>query len=133
MRHFTQAISEDDAKRKDMLLDIATEELSHLEVIGSIVSMLCKGVKAKLAEGTLEHGELMRDVFHGGESHILSILYGGGVPLMNSGGASWTAAYIDTMVRPTRRARRAHGRAAVEHRRGIASKDRLRAANHRDR
>jgi hypothetical protein len=41
-----------------------------LEVIGSIVSMLCKGVKAKLAEGTLEHGELMRDVFHDGESHI---------------------------------------------------------------
>ena len=43
MRYFTQAISEDDPKRKDMLLDIATEELSHLEVIGSIVSMLCKG------------------------------------------------------------------------------------------
>ena len=37
MRYFTQAMSEDDAKRKDMLLDIATEELSHLEVIGSIV------------------------------------------------------------------------------------------------
>ena len=76
MRYFTQAISEDDPKRKDMLLDIATEELSHLEVIGSIVSMLSKGVKAKLAEGTLEQGELMRDVFHGGESHIVLLLMG---------------------------------------------------------
>jgi Mn-containing catalase len=101
MRYFTQAISEDDAKRKDMLLDIATEELSHLEVIGSIVSMLSKGVKAKLAEGTLEQGELMRDVFHGGESHTLSILYGGGAPLINSGGVPWTAAYIDTIGEPT--------------------------------
>ena len=101
MRYFTQAISEDDPKRKDMLLDIATEELSHLEVIGSIVSMLSKGVKAKMAEGTLEQGELLRDVFHGGESHTLSILYGGGVPLMNSGGAPWTAAYIDTIGEPT--------------------------------
>ena len=51
MRYFTQGISEDDAGRKDMLIDIATEELSHLEVIGSLVVMLCKGVKGKLAEG----------------------------------------------------------------------------------
>ena len=48
MRYFTQAIGEDDSNRKDMLLDIATEELSHLEVIGSIVAMLSKGVKAKM-------------------------------------------------------------------------------------
>ena len=40
MRYFTQAIAEDDAGRKDMLYDIATEELSHLEVIGTIVCML---------------------------------------------------------------------------------------------
>src|SRR5919202_1077920 len=33
MRYFTQAVSEDDAGRKDMLFDIATDELSHLEVI----------------------------------------------------------------------------------------------------
>ena len=51
MRYFTQALAEDDPGRKDMLLDIATEELSHLEVIGSIVAMLNKGVKGQLAEG----------------------------------------------------------------------------------
>ena len=34
MRCFTRALSDDDPNRKDMLLDIATEELSHLEVIG---------------------------------------------------------------------------------------------------
>src|SRR5690348_15500828 len=61
MRYFTQALAETDPGRKDMLLDIATEELSHLEVIGSIVSMLGKGLKGKLAEG-LEEAELMADI-----------------------------------------------------------------------
>lgn len=32
-----------------MLLDIATEELSHLEVIGTLVAMLNKGAKGVLA------------------------------------------------------------------------------------
>src|SRR6185312_11292833 len=43
MRYFTQGLGEDDPGRKDMLLDIATEELSHLEVVGNLVSMLNKG------------------------------------------------------------------------------------------
>lgn len=34
-----------------MLLAIATKELSHLEVIGTVVAMLNKGAKGKLAEG----------------------------------------------------------------------------------
>ena len=37
-RYCTQAVSEDDPGRKDMLFDIATEELSHLEVIGNIAA-----------------------------------------------------------------------------------------------
>jgi Mn-containing catalase len=100
MRYFTQAISESDPGRKDMLHDIATEELSHLEVIGNIVVMLNKGMKAKMAEGA-EVGELMSDVFHGGESHLTSILYGGSAALVNSGGVPWTAAYVDSIGDPT--------------------------------
>jgi Mn-containing catalase len=100
MRYFTQALAESCPKRKDMLLDIATEELSHLEVIGSIVCMLNRGVNAKMAEGA-EQGELLRDVFSGGESHTTSLLYGGGAALVNSAGVPWTAAYIDTIGDPT--------------------------------
>src|SRR4051794_16447208 len=58
MRYFTQALSEEDPGRKDMLLDIATEELSHLEVIGSIIAMLNKGAKAQLTEQQLAEAEL---------------------------------------------------------------------------
>lgn len=100
MRYFTQALAENDPKRKDMLHDIATEELSHLEVIGNIIVMLNKGVKARMAEG-VETGELLSDVFHGGESHLTSLLYGGAPALINSGGVPWTAAYVDSIGDPT--------------------------------
>jgi Mn-containing catalase len=100
MRYFSQALAESDPGRKDMLLDIATEELSHLEVIGSIIVMMNKGVKGKLAEGT-DEGELLAEITQGGESHTLSLLYGGGAALINSGGAPWTAAYVDTIGEPT--------------------------------
>jgi len=102
MRYFTQALAEDDAGRKDMLLDIATEELSHLEVIGSIVSMLLKGAKGKLAEGALDQAEMYRSISGGGnDSHVTQLLYGAGPPLVNSAGVPWTAAYIDTIGDPT--------------------------------
>src|ERR1700710_1932608 len=58
MRYFTQGLAETDPGRKDLLLNIATEELSHLEVVGSIVVMLNKGVKAQLSEAALEEEDL---------------------------------------------------------------------------
>ena len=101
MRYFTQGLAEDDPGRKDMLLDIATEELSHLEVIGSIVSMLNKGAKSALSEASLEEADLYMSLNAGGNSHTQSILYGGGPSLTNSSGVPWTAAYIDSRGDPT--------------------------------
>lgn len=100
MRYFTQALGEDDPGRKDLLMDIATEELSHLEVIGSIVAMLNKGAKAQISEGQLEENELYLTMNQGGASHISNILYGG-VPLTNSVGLPWRAEYIDSRGEPT--------------------------------
>jgi Mn-containing catalase len=101
MRYFTQGLGELDAGRKDMLLDIATEELSHLEVIGSIVAMLNKGVKAQISEGAMEEAEMYLALNQGGDSHTQAILYGGGPALTNSSGVPWTAAYVDTRGDPT--------------------------------
>jgi Mn-containing catalase len=102
MRYFTQAVAEDDPGRRDMLFDIATEELSHLEVIGNIVVMLNKGAKGRLAEGVDEEGELYRRITGAGnDSHLTQVLYGAGAPLTNSGGVPWSAAYIDTIGEPT--------------------------------
>jgi len=102
MRYFTQGIAEDDPGRKDMLIDIATEELSHLEVIGSLVAMLNKGAKGRLAEAVEEEGELFRSLQGAGnDSHLTQVLYGGGPALINSGGQLWTAGYIDSIGEPT--------------------------------
>ncbi|GJH39316.1 manganese catalase family protein [Paraburkholderia hospita] len=101
-RYFTQAVAEDDPGRKDLLFDIATEELSHLEVIGSIVAMLNKGAKGQLAEAVEEEAELYRSLTAGGnDSHTTALLYGGGPALTNSAGVPWSAAYIDTIGEPT--------------------------------
>lgn len=102
MRYFTQALAEDDPGRKDMLLDIATEELSHLEVIGNIVAMLNKGAKGKLAEAAEAQADLYSTITKSGnDSHVTEVLYGGGPALVNSGGVPWTAAYIDSIGDPT--------------------------------
>ncbi|WP_116090450.1 manganese catalase family protein [Sphingomonas crusticola] len=101
MRYFTQALGDEDPGRKDMLLDIATEELSHLEVIGSIVAMLNKGVKAQLAEGQMEEVELYRTIGATGTSAKEALLFGGGPALIDSAGVPWTAAYVDSRGEPT--------------------------------
>ncbi|MED7668734.1 manganese catalase family protein [Pseudomonas moraviensis subsp. stanleyae] len=101
-RYFTQALAEEDPGRKDLLMDIATEELSHLEIIGSIIVMLNKGAKGRMAEGVEQEGELYRSLNgNGNDSHITSLLYGAGSPLTNSAGVPWTAAYVDTIGEPT--------------------------------
>jgi Mn-containing catalase len=102
MRYFTQAVAEEDPGRRDMLFDIATEELSHLEVIGNIVVMLNRGARGRLAEGVDSEGDMYRAISGAGnDSHVTQVLYGGGAPLVNSGGVPWSAAYIDTIGEPT--------------------------------
>jgi Mn-containing catalase len=102
MRYFTQSLAEFDQGRKDMLLDIATEELSHLEVIGTVVSMLNKGARGKIADATEDQAQMYREISGSqNDSHVTQLLYGAGTPLTNSAGFPWTAAYIDTITEPT--------------------------------
>ena len=101
MRYFTQGLGEEDPGRRDMLLDIATEELSHLEVIGTIVTMLNKGARAQLSEAQQAEAELFAMVGQTGTSAKESILFGGGPALIDSAGVPWTAAYVDSRAEPT--------------------------------
>jgi Mn-containing catalase len=102
MRYFTQGLSEDDPGRKDMLLDIATEELSHLEIIGSIVAMLNKGAKGKMSEGTMSEAELYMELSKSAASTPMqAIVGGGGVSLTNSMGVPFSGTYVDTRGEPT--------------------------------
>ena len=101
MRYFTQGIGEEDAGRKDMLLDIATEELSHLEVIGSIIAMLNKGLKAQLSEQQLAEVELYGMMGSNSTSAKEALLYGGGPALIDSAGVPWSGTYVDSRSEPT--------------------------------
>lgn len=101
-RYFTQYLAEDDPGRKDMLIDIATEELSHLEVIGNIVAMLNKGAKGRISEGVDSEADLYRQISgSGNSSHVTQLLYGGGAAFTNSGGVPFSSAYVDTIGDPT--------------------------------
>jgi len=70
----------DDIARRDLLLDIGTEELSHLEVVGALIRMHLKGLKTdrEAAEA----------------NPLVTIAGGGGVALLDSMGNAWTANYL---------------------------------------
>ncbi|MBV8866556.1 MAG: manganese catalase family protein [Acidobacteriaceae bacterium] len=80
MQYSVQGINCDDPDRKDLLMDIGTEELSHLEVVGVLTRM---------------HLKPMRHTRSAAEADpLISIVGGGGVSLHNSMGSAWTADYL---------------------------------------
>jgi Mn-containing catalase len=80
MQYSVQGLNCDDAARKDLLMDIGTEELSHLEIVGS------------LARLHLAHMKHNRDAAEA--DPLIAIAGGGGVNLYNSMGSPWTADYL---------------------------------------
>ena len=46
MQYSIQGLNCDDPERKDLLMDIGTEELSHLEIVGTLARMHLKPMKA---------------------------------------------------------------------------------------
>ena len=45
MQYSIQGLNCDDAERKDLLMDIGTEELSHLEIVGALARLHLKPMK----------------------------------------------------------------------------------------
>jgi Mn-containing catalase len=80
MQYSIQGLNCDDAERKDLLMDIGTEELSHLEIVGTLARMHLKPTKFDR-----EHAEA---------DPLIAIAGGGGVNLFNSQGNAWTADYL---------------------------------------
>src|SRR5581483_2143067 len=80
MQYSVQGINCDDPERKDLLMDIGTEELSHLEVVGTLARMHLKPLKND------------RKAAHA--DPLIAIAGGGGVNLYNSMGDPWTADYL---------------------------------------
>jgi Mn-containing catalase len=80
MQYSIQGLNCEDPDRKDLLMDIGTEELSHLEVVGTLARMHLRPMKSD------------RDAAHA--DPLIAIAGGGGVSLFNSMGNPWTADYL---------------------------------------
>jgi Mn-containing catalase len=80
MQYSIQGLNCEDADRKDLLMDIGTEELSHLEVIGTLARMHLKPTKFDRQAAEADP--------------LIAICCGGGINLFNSQGNPWTADYL---------------------------------------
>ncbi len=80
MQYTVQGLNCEDPKRKDLFMDIGTEEISHLEVIGTLARMHLKPLKTKRNAAEADP--------------LIAIVGGGGVNLYNSVGSAWTADYL---------------------------------------
>jgi Mn-containing catalase len=80
MQYSIQGLNCDDPGRKDLLMDIGTEELSHLEIVGTLARMHLKPLKSVREEAEVDP--------------LIAIAGGGGVNLFNSMGNAWTADYL---------------------------------------
>ncbi|HET6556743.1 MAG TPA: manganese catalase family protein [Prolixibacteraceae bacterium] len=106
MQYFIQAF----AARKpypdkyDLLMDIATEEFSHLEIVGATIQMLLTGVNGELKNAAdesdltkmLDGNTAKQDYIHQAiiNPHFF-VLSGGGPMLTDSQGIPWTGSYIN--------------------------------------
>jgi Mn-containing catalase len=94
----------------DLLMDIATEEFSHLEIVGATITMLLEGVNGELknaAEKTVlanilknktEREEL---VHQAATSPAFLVLSGGGPVVTDSNGYPWNGNYVNANGDPT--------------------------------
>jgi Mn-containing catalase len=106
LRYFVQAFGAKNPypDKYDLLMDIATEEFSHLEIVGATIQMLLTGVNGDL-KNAADNSEIMQllDGKAGKEQMIHQAMVApqflvqsaGGPAYTNSQGVPWTAAYIN--------------------------------------
>ena len=106
MQYFVQAFParQPYPDKYDMLMDIATEEFSHLEIVGATIQMLLNGVngelkdlsdqleimallKGKAAKESMIHEAMVNPQF--------LVLSGGGPMVTNSQGVPWSGTYVN--------------------------------------
>ncbi|WP_017733314.1 manganese catalase family protein [Nafulsella turpanensis] len=106
LQYFTQsfAAKQPHPDKYDMLMDIATEEFSHLEIVGATIQMLLDGVTGEL-KNVADKSEIM--TLLDGKANKEAMIHeamvnpqflavsGGGPQLRDSQGNPWTANYVN--------------------------------------
>ena len=112
MQYFTQAFTckQPYPDKYDMLMDIATEEFSHLEIVGATVQMLLTGVNGELKDAseqdeisTLLEGKAAKEgyIHEAMVNPHFFVLTGGGPAVTDSNGIPWSGAYVNANGDPT--------------------------------
>lgn len=103
MQYFVQAFScrNPFPDKYDMLMDIATEELSHLEIVGATIQMLLGPVNGEMKDVVKDFGKMMEgkagkeDYIHQAMTNPQFLVLAPGSPLLtDSNGNPWTATYV---------------------------------------
>lgn len=106
MQYFTQAFCcrKPYPAQYDMLMDIATEEFSHLEIVGATITMLLEGVNGELKDAA-QHNSAVKmvknvtgneEMIHEAWAHPhFYVLTGGGPHVTDSQGVPWSGAFVN--------------------------------------
>lgn len=104
MQYFVQAFACHNPypDKYDMLMDIAAEELGHLEIVGATIQMLLAGVNGNMKDA-VETNDVFGEKFCKDDfihsafcvNPQFGTISAGGPMLVNSAGAPWQATYIN--------------------------------------
>jgi Mn-containing catalase len=107
MQYFVQSFGCRQAypDKYDLLMDIATEEFSHLEIVGATITMLLDGVNGRLKDaaegnaltGLMGGGAAKEDMIHQAmvNPQFLVLNGGGGPTVTDSHGHPWSGAFVN--------------------------------------
>jgi Mn-containing catalase len=113
MQYFVQGFSarQPYPKLYDMLMDIATEEFSHLEIVGATITMLLGPINGELKQAFQDSG--LAEMVTGGSASRDALVHqalmnpqfftlsGGGPTLTDSNGNPWTSQFVNANGDPT--------------------------------
>lgn len=112
VQYFTQAfiLRHKNPKMYDLFMDIATEEFSHLEMVGSMITMLLDGLNDDLKMANERCNWMPAVASSDGREQIVHqvavnplhfVESGGGPHVSNAQGAPWTGGYINANGDPS--------------------------------
>jgi Mn-containing catalase len=112
MQYFTQAfvLRQKNPKMYDLFMDIATEEFSHLEMVGSMITMLLDGLNDDLKMANQRCDWMPAVASAGGRDDIIHsvavnplffTLSGGGPDVKDSAGVPWQGTFVNANGDPT--------------------------------
>jgi Mn-containing catalase len=82
-----------EGKYKDLIMDVATEEIGHVEMLATMVARLLEGAPAETTARMVDNDPVVAAII-GGMDPQQAIVSGGGPTLSDANGVPWSGRYI---------------------------------------